>query len=193
MMKFFILLSMISTQVWSIEILSPKKIENIIGNYPSQGSEEERIDFEILFNYQNTRSQADCREAEIEEKVNLENFYGSILTLDEIKKIKVKMMVIAGEVASNAFIAKKYFSRPRPYDYNAEIKPCIKLEKNYAYPSGHAIVAYAWAHYLSVEFPDRKVEFHNRSEEIALNRVIGGVHHPSDLVAGKKLVEYLVK
>ena len=32
-----------------------------------------------------------------------------------------------------------------------------------------------------------------RADEIAQNRIIGGVHHPSDIVAGKKLADKVVE
>jgi acid phosphatase (class A) len=43
------------------------------------------------------------------------------------------------------------------------------------------------ARVLSRIYPDRAAAFMQRADEIAKNRVLGGVHHPSDIEAGKKL------
>ena len=37
----------------------------------------------------------------------------------------------------------------------------------------------------------KRKSFLKRAEEVGLDRVIGGVHHPSDVEAGKKLGKFL--
>jgi acid phosphatase (class A) len=56
-----------------------------------------------------------------------------------------------------------------------------------SYPSGHAASAFTLAALLGEIFPDKKEALLEQAAEIAENRVIGGVHYPSDIAAGKQL------
>jgi acid phosphatase (class A) len=48
-----------------------------------------------------------------------------------------------------------------------------------------------YARLLAVIYPERAEVFRAQGDQAALNRVIGGVHHPSDIIAGKKLGDIL--
>ena len=62
-----------------------------------------------------------------------------------------------------------------------------------AYPSGHSTVGYALALALAKKFPYKKDLILQQGLKIGENRLIGGVHHPSDVVAGRKLAEQVVR
>jgi acid phosphatase (class A) len=81
---------------------------------------------------------------------------------------------------------KERFSRLRPYKaYPDEAKPCIKKSKSFSYPSGHSSAARVTAAVLSDLVPERRAEFYAKADEIAQDRVVGGVHYPGDIAAGK--------
>ena len=87
--------------------------------------------------------------------------------------------------------AKAHFKRPRPFHYDAEIKPVCKAlpfdpnKGNYAYPSGHAGVGYIEALVLIQMVPEKKDAILARADQYAHNRVVCGVHYPSDPPASK--------
>lgn len=81
--------------------------------------------------------------------------------------------------------AKKVFGRPRPPLIDPTIVPCQKLSASGAYPSGHATTGYLFAAVLAQMVPEKRTEIFNRAQEYAHNRVLCGVHYPSDLEAGK--------
>ncbi len=54
-----------------------------------------------------------------------------------------------------------------------------------SYPSGHATFAYATAVLLAAMVPEKAAAIFQRAEDFAENRVIGGVHYPTDIEAGK--------
>jgi len=91
----------------------------------------------------------------------------------------------------NGLIAKKTFNRPRPYVANPLIKPCISLENSAAYPSGHTMIARVYARILSAVYPERAEKFLALADQYSEYRVIGGVHHPSDVKSGKILADHL--
>ena len=180
----------------SLRVLTPKSIKKLLGPYPASGSEAEARDFEILRHFQQTRSEEDCALAEKQEKATLQNLFVSNngpLTKKEALLVTPRILKAYAEAGINIYLAKSIFKRPRPYIYNNEIKPCIKLEKSYAYPSGHTAVGRVFARALSKIYPERAEAFMERANEVAMNRILGGVHHPSDIVAGKKLGDALAR
>ena len=176
-----------------IKVLTPKKIQSIIGAFPAKGSVAEAEDFRVLLSYQATRTVEDCQLAEKDSDTSLASLFGGengVLTNREVKKMKLFLIKAYVNVGANSYIAKHKYKRPRPYLANMAIKPCIGLEKSFAYPSGHTLMAHLFARVLSKVYPEREDRFMARAAQYALNRVIGGVHHPSDVQASILLGDY---
>jgi len=91
------------------------------------------------------------------------------------------------EKAESEFVnpAKKIFGRPRPPLLDTTITPCDKLPASGSYPSGHATTGYLMAVVLSQIVPEKRDAIFARAAEFAHNRVLCGVHYPSDIEAGK--------
>ncbi len=87
--------------------------------------------------------------------------------------------------------AKKYWNRPRPYLQDKRIHPPIDLPKNASYPSGHSTFGDLNALVLAELAPDLKDAILARGLQIGDDRVIGGVHFPSDVNAGHTLARDL--
>ncbi len=81
--------------------------------------------------------------------------------------------------------AKVYFHRPRPFVVGAGIKPLERLSPNSSYPSGHATFAYVDAIILANVLPEKAAAIFARADAYAHNRVLEGVHYPTDLEAGR--------
>lgn len=190
----FLVSMSVQAEVDSLRVLTPNSIKKLLGPYPAAGSREELHDFAVLRHYQETRTEHECELAEKQEKATLKNLFVSNngpLTKKEAMLVTPLILKAYAEAGINIYLAKSIFKRPRPYNYNNEIKPCIKLEKSYAYPSGHTAVSRVFARALAKFYPARAEAFLKRADEVAQNRILGGVHHPSDIVAGKKLGDAL--
>ncbi|WP_408095734.1 phosphatase PAP2 family protein [Peredibacter sp. HCB2-198] len=190
----FLLTSVNEAQAAFLKVLSKSTIRSIVGPYPAPGSEEEAKDFEIMLDLQATRTPEQCAEAATQETGTLKNIFyrnNGPLTKREANILTVKLLKAYAEAGINIYIAKGVFKRPRPYKTRADIVPCIGLESSYAYPSGHTTVARVFARILSRIYPERAEAFMKRADEAAHHRVLGGVHHPSDIEAGKKLGDVL--
>ncbi len=166
-----------------------------IGPFPLPGSIEEAIDVKTLLFYQSMRSQEDCDYAAAEsDDVSLQNFFGGkhgLLTDDEIKKANRKMITLKAKALYKIVREKERYDRPRPYDSHPEIQPCIEKEASASYPSGHSMFGRMYARVLSFLHPERAILLMKRGNEIGENRMIGGVHYPSDVRAGQKLGDEL--
>jgi acid phosphatase (class A) len=82
--------------------------------------------------------------------------------------------------------AKNYWHRRRPYLVDPVLVPCSS-GSNGSYPSGHATLAYMDAALLAQMLPERHDAFFERAADFAHNRLVCGVHYPSDVEAGKIL------
>ncbi|HEY0257847.1 MAG TPA: phosphatase PAP2 family protein [Candidatus Methylacidiphilales bacterium] len=87
--------------------------------------------------------------------------------------------------------AKKFWHRPRPPLQDKRVHPPIDLPKNDSYPSGHSTVGNLDALILAELAPDLKDQLLARGEQIGTDRIIGGVHFPSDVAAGQTLAQAL--
>jgi len=83
--------------------------------------------------------------------------------------------------------AKKYWNRPRPFLQDARVHPPITLPKDASYPSGHSTFGTVTALILAELVPDQKDALLARGQQIGDDRVIGGVHFPSDVAAGRTM------
>lgn len=156
---------------------------------PAPGSPEDKKDFEALFDWQARRTEADCAGARAQSKAEYAAFFGDVSPFpDPLPPAASKILFqvyFDGGMAVGA--AKQHFARQRPFRRDKALKPCLGKAAGLSYPSGHAAVSRLFALLLADVAPERRASFIARSDRAALNRVIGGVHHPSDIEAGKLL------
>lgn len=87
--------------------------------------------------------------------------------------------------------AKRLWDRTRPPKQDARVTPFLKVPGNASYPSGHATRAMVWARILGALDPAHKDALRERARLVALDRVIAGVHYPTDVAAGMALGDAL--
>lgn len=84
---------------------------------------------------------------------------------------------------------KGHFDRARPYQLGPLLGKNIHMflsdPRTPAYPSGHAFEAYLFALILGDEYPRYAPEFLALADTVGATRIIGGVHYPSDITAGR--------
>lgn len=81
---------------------------------------------------------------------------------------------------------KTKWERPRPPAFDERVKPIEKLD-NAAYPSGHSAFAYITAIVLADIVPEKREAIFARAIEFGNNRVLGGMHFPTDVEAGRQM------
>ena len=82
--------------------------------------------------------------------------------------------------------AKNHWQRPRPFETDATLVPACGAGKkaSYSYPSGHAVEAWTQGTVLAALVPARAQAIRARAAGFAYERLICGVHYPSDIEAG---------
>jgi len=83
---------------------------------------------------------------------------------------------------------KAVFKRVRPYKLDQSLRPACKATKaDNSYPSGHATAGYLAALALIDMVPEQRDAILARADVYAENRLVCGVHYPSDIAAAKLL------
>jgi acid phosphatase (class A) len=88
--------------------------------------------------------------------------------------------------------AKGSWKRPRPYTLEPSLASG-KLEKSFAYPSGHATEAMVLALVLVELFPDQREAIVTIGRNLGWHRVWIGRHYPTDIYAGRVFAQAIVR
>jgi acid phosphatase (class A) len=158
--------------------------------FPEKNSLEQKTDEQTLLEDQNKRKPQDCERAATEVHASLANLYGrpyGSLTDKQTQALTPFFAKVRTEGDYFTHQLKDKFTRPRPYTYLKQLHPCVELEKSFAYPSGHASLSELFALVLGEIFPTEKHTFLARAAQIRNDRVLAGVHHPTDIKNGAKI------
>ncbi len=161
---------------------------------PAEGSAEDRSDLAIVHEWQVKRSLNECARASLESGLfDYDGFFGSMSPFPLPMPIEAVEFFqhVRADTSHIVDRFKRGYDRRRPYGRDGTLHPCIQTPKGdkYSYPSGHAALSRVLGLVLSDLLPARRAEFMARADEIALDRIIGGVHHPSDVAAGQLLAD----
>jgi acid phosphatase (class A) len=161
---------------------------------PATGSKEANSELEVVLKLQATRSAADVARAKAEEKLTpaaFQQVMGGDFTREKFPKLYTLLEDAGNDSKVFSDKAKDQFGHPRPQFVDAHVQPVIDGEVNPSYPSGHSTRGTLWACLLAEVAPDKKAALLKRGQEIGWDRVIAGVHFPSDVYAGRVLGQTL--
>jgi acid phosphatase (class A) len=165
---------------------------------PAPDSAQARRELDDLLALQQARSAADVAAARADRKTELHRFYGA-LGLDaenppDLPQLERLAERVEDDVRIHVRQVKDRFRRLRPYEIEPRLEPCIDdVRGDLSYPSGHAAYAWSMAYLLGMMVPERKQALEARAAEFARQRMICGVHFPSDLAAGKQAAGWLLE
>jgi acid phosphatase (class A) len=163
---------------------------------PTADSEAKKRDLAILMWEQNTRTYYDIERAW--GSVTLEPSYfnqaiGVRFEENRYPKLYGLMKTVMADARIFIDAFKVHYKRPRPYQDHKDIKPAIPIEESYSYPSGHGTRGMTLALVYAEIFPERREQILTTGLSLGQDRIIGGVHYPSDIEASVKLAESLAK
>jgi hypothetical protein len=172
-----------------ILLIQPKRYHMWYPTIPVYPDNNKEIDF-MVKEYISKRTQADIDLFHLTDGSPV-NAFKSKVTEEQYKKLYE--IVESKAVRGRIMLYKRIFNRARP----AQIAP-EKLNaltsmtgNNPSYPSGHAYQSFYTAKLLSKWEPARKREWDEIAERTAFIRVYMGVHYPSDVEFGRRLVDGL--
>lgn len=90
------------------------------------------------------------------------------------------------DARSIIIVTKNVWRRPRPFKVSNEVIALgTKPRTGFGYPSGTTIFGTLTAIILANMIPEKQKEIFERSAEFSANRLVLGVHYPTDIEAGR--------
>jgi acid phosphatase (class A) len=182
--------AILNSKPTGLALWDDETMKTLVPPPPERGSPQDRRDYAEILGWQRLRTAAECQAAQIEVQVSLAHFYGTDegpLTKEEVAKLNSFFWRLAGETNYVVQNTKKAWDRPRPYQADSRVTPCVEREVTRAYPSGHAAIARVFELALLRLYPSRAEAISRRARELSLHRVMVGMHHPTDIAAGELL------
>nr|AWN00238.1 hypothetical protein [uncultured organism] len=173
---------------------APVNLKTLLPDPPADGSPTTLKEIDLILEKQKTRTPEEV--ARIKEEVHLNVWlFGNVLgPWFTEKNLPVTAALFQRVDATEHPIiesAKKDWGRPRPFLQDKRVHPPIDPPKNASYPSGHSTVGDLDALILAELAPDLKDAIMARGLQIGDDRIIAGVHFPSDVDAGRTLARDL--
>ncbi len=166
-------------QVDLIKVLAPA---------PAPGSATTAEDYRILLAYQAARTPQQIEQARADVARNIGRF-SDVVGTDLSKSAAPIANAVIDRAWTEAYelvtAAKQYWHRERPYLANPEIHLALPAENTASYPSGHATYGMVIAILLADIVPEKATAIFERGRQFGIQRLIGGVHYPSDVEAGR--------
>lgn len=161
---------------------------HILAPPPVPGSPAGKADLQAVLDAQRTRTPAEVASAQVDAQISVFRFADVMGPGFKPENLPFATTFFAHVVADGRHpidIVKAYFNRPRPFVADLEVKPIVHEPANASYPSGHATFAYVAAIILADMVPEKSAAIFDRAARFSHNRVVAGVHYPTDVEAGR--------
>lgn len=165
-------------------------LSSLLSGPPAPGSPENQPDMRAVLALQQSRTPAQIARARSEEDLTPAAFadvFGPWFNPQTLPLTFGLLNNASDDAHSIAASAKHLWIRPRPPLQDPAIHPIVPVPATYSYPSFHATRGALWAAILAQLAPALKDRIIARGDEIGKDRIIAGVHFPTDVAAGQKL------
>jgi membrane-associated phospholipid phosphatase len=172
---------------------------SVVGLYPQPGTVTAQSELAIMLWLQGSRTDQDVARARSEATpsfgcfasaihpggnalaapgpIEIGNFPRTAALLDQARADVTPLL----ESLGNTFL------RPLPYQSFPALTPVLAEPAPFSYPSVHATLGVLFARILDQFDPDDQVAIGATGHLLGTDRVLGGVHYPSDVEAGQRL------
>lgn len=156
---------------------------------PGPNSETQKADLTAVLDAQKTRTSKQIEQATTENNASIYHFsevLGPAFSAGRFPKLDALFKCINSDSRIMMLINKELWDRPRPYVVSTLVDPAVERPKSAgSYPSGHAMFGYVTAAVLANMVPEKAAALYERGRQYGDDRVIAGVHFPSDVEAGR--------
>jgi acid phosphatase (class A) len=157
---------------------------------PTNDSAVTRGEIELILKIQKERTAAQKERASADARVSIYRFSDALgnpiaFNATTLPKFDLMFRKVLYEEGAVIQAGKRSFARPRPFVLDSRIEPIVDKPPNGSYPSGHTMWARTVGLMLSAMLPEYREKILARADEYSFNRVVAGVHYPSDVESGK--------
>jgi acid phosphatase (class A) len=160
---------------------------------PPMGSAAEKADLDGVIALQSNPSPEVLAHAEKTVGFNVFSFaevLGPGFTAEAYPKTSAFFDRLEATVNQPKNFLKDFYHRVRPYRaFPDQVRELVTKEDGYSYPSGHSTRAWLYALVLGALDPDHRNAFLASAMQVCQDRVIGGMHYPSDVLESRVLAE----
>jgi acid phosphatase (class A) len=162
---------------------------------PAPGSEPDRQDMKEVLLAQRTRTSAQIQQAQADDKQEDIFIFASILG-PKFNAAELPLTAALSQHLRDASAIvnpplKLRFGRPRPFVASTQVHPVCEKTASNSFPSGHSMVGTLEALALTQILPERSPEVLHRLDQYTHNRVVCGVHYPSDIASSRIIASSL--
>jgi acid phosphatase (class A) len=159
---------------------------------PADGSPEQQAELAALHAIESSRTpaQEQAARADADDKsiFVFKTVFGEAFAAKNLPLTAALGEKIARDSAENVSAAKDYFKRIHPYTIDATLHSvCKSNDKPESYPSGHAQLGWLLGLTLVEMVPEQREAILSRAQDYGHNRLVCGVHYPSDVAASRPL------
>ena len=185
------------TQRPKFNFINPESvpIKSLLGDPPAMDSPKVKAELAEVLKVQEKRTMTEV--ARVTSEIKLDPFLfqepiGLWFQRNSLPETTKLLRAILTDCSNVSETGKMAWGRPHPFMIDSRVHPCVSpLPTDYCYPSSHANAATVLGKVLSDLVPDRKKEIMARADQVGEDRLIAGLHYPSDVEAGRKLGAYL--
>ena len=159
---------------------------------PTFDSEEHQQEIEDIKSLKNLLDEEAILERIEKQDADILAPFNRYLRENNLEIDREEFMKVMRDVNTIIFKLKYYFNRPRPHQYSNLDEIENVGGKSPSYPSGHSTTGAVIAEMLSAQFPEHAESFRVIGTELGYNRVIAGLHHMSDHLAGLNLASQIL-
>jgi acid phosphatase (class A) len=170
--------------------LDPSQIDitRFLAPPPDESTTKREIEQMLILQQQRTPEQAKRSVADLEQSIfRFADVMGDKFKRENLPQTAKLFETLYRTESDLNKQGKEKWQRTRPPLFDTRIQPVAKYSSSGSYPSGHSTFAYLSGIVLADMVPEKRTQIFVRASEFGENRVIGGVHFPSDIEAGRRL------
>jgi acid phosphatase (class A) len=171
-------------------------LSRIVPPPPAQDSATVKAELAELHQLEQTRTETQVAEAKADDGEEDIFIFRTVLGPDFNADALPLTAALGAHVHNDEPVAdgalKTEYHRPRPYQLDPTLHPvCKTTDQPNSYPSGHTLSGYLEAFTLVEIVPEKSREILDRADDYAHNRLVCGVHYPSDVAASRMIAHFV--
>jgi acid phosphatase (class A) len=156
---------------------------------PQPGSPEQAADEATVLDLQRLRTPSQVTEAVGDNKLSVFRFADVLGPDFNPDKLPLTTRFFGGvyDISREILVpTKSQWTRPRPFIVLPELNAVGEKPSSYSYPSGHAHFGYLVGVILAQMVPEKASQLFARGGAYGENRILAGVHFPTDVKASQR-------